>query len=335
MKKIASYIFILCCIMAVFLCCSCKKSGSEATKPYMEGEVEFEFPVFVGKLQNVTVTASGITKPEKVTYKWVSSSMFSDTIVAPTVTVCTPDTLGEFAIVSYAFADGYYASYTTKTFNTVDPARNGSIKGLPAAPDNFTDTRDGISYDVVFVGSLQWFAQNLGWNGAGRSFHDSPIMDALFGRLYTWNEATGGESGSGLAGGPRGACPEGWSIPTREDWEDLATAVNGSAQSFKGDFGEAGSLLSVGTTFNGNAMWNNSRENIHSNTKGWNAMPVGFFSESQEFTKYGNYAFFWSSYSDSDKAYYRYIYYDGKTMPSSFTSKDGWYASVRCVRRIQ
>ena len=212
MKKIVSYI-TLCSFIAVSLLSSCKKSDSEITKPYMEGEVEFDFPAFIGRLQNVTVTASGITKPDEVTYKWISSSMFSDTLVATTITVCTPDTLGEFAIVGYAFAEGYYASYTTKTFNTVDPAKGGSLKGLPVAQDIFTDERDGKTYDVVSAGSLQWFAQNLGWNGAGRSFHDSPVMDVVVGRLYSWNEATGGETGSGLAGGPQGACPQGVERP--------------------------------------------------------------------------------------------------------------------------
>ena len=49
----------------------------------------------------------------------------------------------------------------------------------------------------------------------------------MFGRLYTWNDATGGESASGLGNGVQGVCPEGWSIPTAEDWVDLAMAVNG------------------------------------------------------------------------------------------------------------
>ena len=332
MKKFLSYTFVLCCFAAVSLCSSCKKDSNEATKPYMEGEVQFEFPEFVGELKDVTVTASGITKPADVTYKWVSSSMFSDTLVGTTVTVCTPDTLGDFAIIGYAFADGYYASYTTRTFTTVDPERSGSIEGLPAASGSFKDERDEKTYDVITVGSLQWFAQNLAWEGAGRSYHDSPIMDGLVGRFYTWNEATGGKSGSGIAGGPQGVCPKGWNIPTREDWEDLATAVTGAEQRFSEDFGDAGDLLSVKTTFNKNEMWQHSYENIHSNKVGWNAMPMGFCSEPQGFSKYGRYAFFWSSYCDSDKAYYRYIHYNSKTMPSSFTSKDGWYASVRCVR---
>mgnify|MGYP003315592138 CR=1 FL=1 len=335
MRRFLSYTFILCGFIAVCLCSSCKKNDAEETKPYMEGEVKFDFPSFVKASSTVTSEASGITKPEEHVYKWSCNSMFNDTVVSPVIIGEVPDSLGTYAITAFAFADGYYASYTTKMFTTVNPERNGSLKGIASPAGVFRDSRDDMDYDTVRVGSLYWFAQNLAWSGAGVAYGDSPITHSSFGRMYTWNEATGGESGSGLGNGPQGACPEGWSVPTAEDWEDLAAAVTGSPQLFSGRWPDAGVLLSAEASFNGSLMWPYSYDNRHTNDIGWNAIPTGYYNtSSKEFLKYGKYAFFWSSFADGDKAYYRYVYYNETAMPSAFTSKEGWAAPVRCVKPV-
>lgn len=333
MNITSSYKIILFCLLAVFSCISCKKDEETETKPYMEGEIKFDFPTYVRSGSVITTEASGIEKPSEVTYKWIAGSMFTDTIALPRLTVTTPDSLGVFYISAYAFADGYYAASTSRNFTTVDPSRNGSLKGLAVPQDTFTDPRDNTEYDIVTIGSLQWFAQNLGWDRAGVAYENSPVMNSVFGRLYSWNEATGGNAGEGLGGGPRGICPEGWSIPTREDWEDLATAMGYKEAGFDDRWEMLGDLLSAKATFNRDDIWPYSYNNLHSNTAGWNAIPVGCYASGQNlYSKSGSYAFYWSSYVDGDRAYYRYIYRDEDAMPSSFTQKDGWYASVRCVR---
>ena len=48
-----------------------------------------------------------------------------------------------------------------------------------------------------------------------------------------------------------------------------------------------------------------------------------------------SYAFWWSSTEkDSQNANYRYIFYNQPDFPMNFTSKDGFGASVRCVKKI-
>ena len=86
----------------------------------------------------------------------------------------------------------------------------GSLTGVPATEKSFTDPRDGKVYGTVELGNLEWFAQNLNWEGAGEGYGKTEAGAYVFGRLYTWNDATGGESASGLGNGVQGVCPEGW-----------------------------------------------------------------------------------------------------------------------------
>ena len=325
MKNLSKY-FTLALVAAFALAAvSCSKDDDTETKPYMEGELKFDFPAYVKKAKLLTLAQPrGITKPtEEITYKWIAASMFTDTLVLPSITVRTPDTLGQFAIYAMAFADGYYALSSSVSFTTVDESRNGSLKDLAAPTATFTDPRDGIEYDIVTVGKLQWFAQNLAWAGSGYSYQDSPDVDKIFGRFYTWNQATDGISATGLGTGPQGVCPEGWSVPTNADWEDLTS-----------QWTNPGSHLSANASFNGALMWPFSVNNDLLNSVGWNAVPLGCCSiAKKEVAKWGSYAFYWSATQrDTDTGYYRYIYYDESTMPSSFTTKDDFCIPVRCVR---
>lgn len=333
MNITSSHKIILFSLLAALLFISCNKSEDTETKPYMEGEIKFDFPLFVRAQSVITTEASGIEKPSEVTYRWIAGSMFTDTITSPRLTTMTPDSLGTFYISVYAFGDGYYAASASRDFTTVDPSRDGSLKGLAEPQETFIDPRDNVEYDIVTIGSLQWFAQNLGWDRAGVAYENSQVMNRVFGRLYSWNEATGGNTCEGLGGGPKGVCPDGWSVPTREDWEDLASALGYAEPGFNGRWDMLGDILSARATFNREDIWPYSYNNLHSNTAGWNAIPVGCYASGQNlYSKAGGYAFFWSSYAEGERAYYRYIYRDEDAMPSSFTQKDGWYASVRCVR---
>ncbi len=322
-------------LMALPLLASCKKDEEETeTKPSLIGSVTFDFPEYVLKNEVITLTAEGIVYPADIKYSWYCNSAWPDTIGIKTVTIKTPDSLGVFSISATGQSEGYYSASSTKTFTTIDTARNASLKGLADAQNTFTDNRDGITYDYVTVGSLDWFAQNLAWDGAGVPFRNSPVMDKLFGRLYHWDEATGGISASGLGAGPQGVCPKGWSIPTNEDWADLASAVSGSAVEFGAKWEGIGEKLSAQGLLNGDKLWPYSPDNLHTNVFGWNALPVGSSSMNHSnFNDFCKYGFWWSATEKgSDQAYFRYIYCDMNSFPMSSSSKTDFGASVRCVR---
>ena len=336
MKRPFRYFTLLSLILLTLLAVGCKDKEETVTKLAMEGTISFPFPSFVQKNTHVTVEVSGITYPTEVTYKWTAASMFPDTVVSRVVSFRVPDSLGTFGITAIAQAEGYYIVTSSKTFTTIDTVGGAALTGLKPSTTSFTDPRDGRVYSTVKIGALEWFAQNLGWEGTGGVYRNSPVTVPLFGCFYTWKEATGDVSGTGLAGGPQGACPPGWKVPTKEDFENLATTLLGTTATFTDTWATLGDKLSAPAYFNGERMWPYSPYNDHTNTTGWNAIPVGGATiDHSNFTGFAGYGFFWcATEKDADKAYYRYIYSDLNTFPMASTSKTDFAASVRCVRAL-
>lgn len=83
----------------------------------------------------------------------------------------------------------------------------------PTSEGTYTDPRDGQTYKWVRYGNLDWMAENYRYYVGG--LQDSVYVDAdenthlaELGRLYT-------------PAGAQAATPDGWRLPTDEDWKQL------------------------------------------------------------------------------------------------------------------
>ena len=304
---------------------SCKKAEEEEeTSDSMSGTIVFDVPYYVLKCETVTMTASGVIHPKDVTYRWYIPGIYVDSLARRTVTVQFPDSLGSFIVTAQAYAPDFYSTSTSQQVTTIDTTWDSSLTGLQHSDQLIVDKRDGHAYRYVTAGDLDWFSQNLSWQGAGVPFRSSPATASMFGSFYTWNEAMKND-----------VCPEGWRVPTHEDWESLATILSGGERlSFIDNWDGLGSKASADAYLNDSRMWPYSPDNVHSNDIGWNALPLGYtFSHTNEFTGLNNYGCWWSATEKNEsQGFYRYIWYDQSDFPMAYTDKNDLRACVRCVR---
>jgi uncharacterized protein (TIGR02145 family) len=80
----------------------------------------------------------------------------------------------------------------------------------------FTDFRDNKTYKLVKIGTQTWMAENLNFYSNGGSWANSE----KYGRLYNWKTATT-------------ACPSGWHLPSREEFQTLIDYVGGKDNAYK------------------------------------------------------------------------------------------------------
>jgi uncharacterized protein (TIGR02145 family) len=326
-------------LITVFAFTSCKKDdGNTDDTQYMTGTLAYTLPGFLTASQEIELSASGITEPESgLVYKWTTTGFSADSIIGQNVTITTPAAHGDYQIILIVSHPDYASKTLTKNTIVINPVNPESFSGVIDGPGSFTDVRDGKIYKYKKIDKLDWFTSNLKWRGAGKPYNNEAALTDIYGVLYTWNEATGGVSSSGLGNGPRGVCPQGWSIPTRQDWENLGSAINGSPVNFDGDWKGLGQKLSANALLNGIGVWKFSPNNLKENILGWNALPGG--SSSNNFKSYSNinqFGFWWSSSErDSKNGEYRLVHFDMADFPYNFADKGFFGASVRCVRIAQ
>lgn len=314
---------------------SCKDDDDDSsTKEYLSGNITFDFPAYVQYGDVIHVSPTGAYKggdqaDTLIAYSWTDPiTGITDTLRLESdpadkskefdFTV-SKDTLDNLSLTVSAWADGYYTKTTTASFTVVNPTLGtGSLKGYDflASAKSFTDSRDGQKYYYNTVGGKDWMIQNLAWSGAGIAYDEADVMAPIFGRYYTWTEATA-------------ACPAGWHLPSSAEFKALAEA-GGSKEDIA-----AGSLM-VDATFNGTKMWEFWPDVKITNTSRFSAIPVGYASienEKPEFKGTYKYAMFWASDSvDSDMAVVRYIYVDKPVLYGGEFGKNSIRTSVRCIR---
>jgi uncharacterized protein (TIGR02145 family) len=180
-----------------------------------------------------------------------------------------------------------------------------------ACSESFTDPRDGQSYDIVKIGGLTWFAENLNFATEGSVCPEGDSRKCSeYGRLYTWDDA-------------RTSCPEGWRLPDSVDFALLITEAGGA------DF--ASGMAVAGEKLKSTGGW--FKKGNGTDALGFNALPAGYRGE--KYDGIGGYAYFWSATATPDDlAYYLFLDFSSKAASMNAFPK-GDFRSVRCVKAAQ
>ena len=183
---------------------------------------------------------------------------------------------------------------------------------------------DGNVYETVIIGEQIWTTTNLkvthyrngdpiptGYNnsewsnlddtetGAYAVYNDQESNADTYGYLYNWYAVDDS----------RNIAPEGWHIPTDEEWMELEMYL-GMSESEANSTGWRGT--DEGSQLAGRAdLWNSGdlENNANFGTSGFTALPAGYRSSGGYYYHMGDYGCFWSSTeSTSVNAWPRVLY---------------------------
>lgn len=231
---------------------------------------------------------------------------------------------------------------TTQTFTfTIEP--RPTTGDAPASIDLskcgkfIKDPRDGEIYGTIRIGNQCWMAENLRYTQGLTSYVYSPMdpKGHVFGVLYRWYHYAG-----------ESICPDGWRIPSNNDFTILQ---NGVGNDQVGSRIKAGNFWAVGNEDNthyvdysyakpwkdGNSPNNVDPDAPYFNSTGFGAMGGGYANSggssqyAQQWTYYitrsHTYGYFFGTaynYIDVSLSYYAYSYYMSARCILSSTSVD-------------
>jgi len=345
--KFVRTVLIICA--AALVLPSCKKEEEESTKSYLDGTltVDNRMPSYVPIGKKYDFVPSGLSASDgtHVAYYFtdpktsVKDTIMSQDYPATKYTYEIPDTLASLSIECTGYAEGssdYYTTSVTQYFVIVNPVLNqGTLTGFSFNEDDEIANLYGDRYYCHQSGDLLWMRQNLayvvgdestGWT-FGHPYYESDVMRTVFGSFYTWEEA-------------QKACPEGWYLPSDKEWLDLLkeSGVKEEMQPLHSTKSGAGKLIDW-AWFNGEKMWEYYRDVNVTNETRISALPIGYVLIDglgrYDYKGYGEYAAFWTSDEYEGKGVYRYIYMENDAVYVDRADKNGFAASVRCVKSMQ
>ena len=188
---------------------------------------------------------------------------------------------------------------------------------------NVTDI-DGNVYNTVKIGTQIWMVENLKvkhyrngdpipniideqWDnlttGAYCIYDDNDDNFSSYGLLYNWYAVNDN----------REICPEGWHVPTYDEWETLAGAGQG--------------LKETGT-----AHWE-SPNTCAPNTSGFTALPGGNCGYDGSFNALGEYGYWWTADEENAENAWLSIMFHSNPGLSGWINADKWVgSSIRCIK---
>ncbi len=221
-------------------------------------------------------------------------------------------------------------------------------------PDCGTITdADGNVYKTVVIGNQCWMRQNLkttryrnndpipttGTPATGISEETAPKYQwavngddsnlDLYGRLYTWHAATDS----------RGICPQGWKLPSDDDWKILEANLD-MPRSELNEVGSRGSSAYIGCKLAGKAdLWGANTTLARPEqfgTSGFDGLPAGGRNTGGSYVTPGFSTYWWTSTPGApsqfnETGYFRYLINERTSIERGFAIT-GFGFPVRCVK---
>ncbi len=231
----------------------------------------------------------------------------------------------------------YVRAYATNSAGTAYGAEKNFTN--PQFSGTFTDSRDGQTYEWVTIGDQVWMAENLNYDqssyGNDWSYDNDESNCDTYGRLYDWKAVMQGETSSDEnPSGVQGVCPDGWHVPSDEEWKELEMEFGmGWAEANSRDYNRG---TNEGSKLAGNAsLWADGKlvNNSEFATSGFTALPGGGRSGSSEnFYGIGNHGTWFSSTGyGEDSGWGRTLNYDSTGIDRQAKVGDFGF-SVCCVK---
>ena len=225
----------------------------------------------------------------------------------------------------------YVRAYATNSNGTAY-GNELSFATQPVSETTVTDI-DGNVYNIVTIGSQTWMKENLktthyrngeaiptglsddSWetttSGAFAFYNNDDANNALYGNIYNWYAAF---DSSIIA-------PQGWRVPSLEEWEILIYAV--------GEYPMAGGALKE----TGFTHWNTPNSGA-TNSSNFNALPGGSRYSDGTYIFLRDYGYWWTSTEYLPGSSEAEAILLSSTSPESFqvtgSKRNG--ASIRCIK---
>ena len=180
---------------------------------------------------------------------------------------------------------------------------------------------DGNSYRTVEVGGQVWMAENLNTvseYGNSWCYSDQEFYCDRYGRLYSWEAAMAGE----LEPGSQGICPNGWYLPTDEDWyalESFFATARCDAHRLSWGCSPAGQMMKTET-------WGGVEDSALA------VLPAGYINRQGGSSLLGSYSYFWTSTKIGDGVWRR-GFLDAQSGILRTTENPEYGYSVRCIKK--
>ena len=239
---------------------------------------------------------------------------------------------GDFAYVYYTNDKGIVTQgWMLISVLTLQPPVEGNLVMSEQGKNPVSHTPSNSAVKRVTIGSQEWAPANLNvgtfrngdtipeaesmqeWVNAGNKgtpawcyYNGDTTNGNKYGRLYNWNAVHDS----------RGLAPQGWNIPTDDDWTVLFNYL-----CVNNDIGLKMKSIS-GWANNGNG----------DNSSGFSASPAGCRSNNGNFVFIGGDGYWWSGSEYGNDAFNRHINYGNSDCLPSHNNK-GCGFSVRCIKR--